>query len=326
MLPRIMSMLMLLPLAMIGSTAAGGAQASFPDKPIRIIVPFTPGTGIDILARTLGQKMGEDWKTAVIVENKPGASGNIGTEAVAKAQPDGYTLLMTASTIVLNRSLFKSIPYDPVKDFAPVAPLAIGRLALVTHPSVAAKSVNEFIALAKREPGKLNYGSPGNGTPHHLAMELFKSRTGIDVVHVPYKGTAGAVSDLIGGQIQVMFLPVHVALPFVTAGKLNMLAAGGTERASATPNVPSLAEAAGVRDIDTDIWYALYAPAGTPKAIIDKLNGEMNALLHAPSTVETLAKQGLQPTGGTPDELERLTRTDLARWSAVVREAKIQPD
>ncbi|HXU66186.1 MAG TPA: tripartite tricarboxylate transporter substrate binding protein [Casimicrobiaceae bacterium] len=326
MLPRIMSMLMLLPLAMIGSTGAGGAQATFPDKPIRIIVPFTPGTGIDILARTLGQKMGEDWKIAVIVENKPGASGNIGTEAAAKAQPDGYALLMTASTIVLNRSLFKSIPYDPVKDFAPVAPLAIGRLALVTHPSVAAKSVNEFIALAKREPGKLNYGSPGNGTPHHLAMELFKSRTGIDVVHVPYKGTAGAVSDLIGGQIQVMFLPVHVALPFVTAGKLNMLAAGGTERASATPNVPSLAEAAGVRDIDTDIWYALYAPAGTPKAIIDKLNGEMNALLHARDMAETLARQGLQPTGGTPDELARLTRTDLARWSAVVHEAKIQPD
>ncbi|HXT02536.1 MAG TPA: tripartite tricarboxylate transporter substrate binding protein [Casimicrobiaceae bacterium] len=326
MLPRIMSMLMLLPLAMIGSTGAGGAQATFPDKPIRIIVPFTPGTGIDILARTLGQKMGEDWKIAVIVENKPGASGNIGTEAAAKAQPDGYALLMTASTIVLNRSLFKSIPYDPVKDFAPVAPLAIGRLALVTHPSVAAKSVNEFVALAKREPGKLNYGSPGNGTPHHLAMELFKSRTGIDVVHVPYKGTAGAVSDLIGGQIQVMFLPVHVALPFVTAGKLNMLAAGGTERASATPNVPSLAEAAGVRDIDTDIWYALYAPAGTPKAIIDKLNGEMNALLHARDMAETLARQGLQPTGGTPDELARLTRTDLARWSAVVREAKIQPD
>ena len=326
MLPRIMSMLMLLPLAMIGSTGASGAQGSFPDKPIRIIVPFTPGTGIDILARTLGQKMGEDWKTAVIVENKPGASGNIGTEAAAKAQPDGYTLLMTANTIVLNRSLFKSIPYDPVEDFAPVAPLAIGRLALVTHPSVAAKSVNEFIALAKREPGKLNYGSPGNGTPHHLAMELFKSRTGIDVVHVPYKGTAGAVSDLIGGQIQVMFLPVHVALPFVTAGKLNMLAAGGTERASATPDVPSLAEAAGVRDIDTDIWYALYAPARTPKAIVAKLNGEMNALLHARDMAETLARQGLQPTGGTPDELARLTRADLARWSAVVREAKIQPD
>lgn len=157
-------------------------------------------------------------------------------------------------------------------------------------------------------------------------MELFKSKTGIDVVHVPYKGTAGAVSDLIGGQIQVMFLPVHVALPFVTAGKLNMLAAGGAERASATPNVPSLAEAAGVRDIDTDIWYALYAPAGTPEVIVAKLNGEMNALLHARDMAETLAKQGLQPTGGTPDELARLTRSDLARWSAVVREAKIQPD
>jgi tripartite-type tricarboxylate transporter receptor subunit TctC len=323
---KIMSVLMLLPFAMIGSTGAASAQESFPEKPIRIIVPFTPGTGIDILARTLGQKMGEDWKTAVIGENKPGASGNIGTEAAAKAQPDGYTLLMTANTIVLNRSLFKSIPYDPVKDFAPIAPLAIGRLALVTHPSVAAKTVNEFIALAKREPGKLNYGSPGNGTPHHLAMELFKSKTGIDIVHVPYKGTAGAVSDLIGGQIQVMFLPVHVALPFVTSGKLDMLAAGGTERASATPNVPSLAEAAGVRDIDTDIWYALYAPAGTSKAIVEKLNGEMNALLHAHDMAETLAKQGLQPTGGTPDELERLTRTDLARWSAVVRAAKIQPD
>jgi len=178
-------------IAAIGNTVA---QDTYPAASIRIIVPFTPGTGIDILARTLGQKLSEDWKTAVVVENRPGASGNIGTEAVARAAPDGYTLLMTANTIVLNRSLFKSIPYDPIKDFAPVAPLAIGRLALVTHPSIGTKTVAEFITLARREPGKLNYGSPGNGTPHHLAMELFKSKTGIDVVHVPYKGTAGAVS------------------------------------------------------------------------------------------------------------------------------------
>ena len=308
------------------ATQGAVAQDAFPTRPIRIIVPFTPGTGIDILARTLGQKMGDDLKTPVVVENRPGASGNIGTEAVAKSPPDGYTLLMTANTIVLNRSLFKSIPYDPIKDFAPVAPLAIGRLALVTHPSVAAKTVNEFIALAKREPGKLNYGSPGNGTPHHLAMELFKSKTGIDVVHVPYKGSAGAVSDLVGGQINVMFLPVHVALPFVEGGKLNMLAAGGAQRASATPNVPSLAEAAGVRDIDTDIWYALYAPAGTPNEIVTRLNREMNALLKSPDVAGTLAKQGLQPTGGTEDDLGRLTRDDLERWSVVVRDAKIQPD
>ncbi|HEY3178829.1 MAG TPA: tripartite tricarboxylate transporter substrate binding protein [Casimicrobiaceae bacterium] len=302
------------------------AQESYPSKPIKLIVPFTPGTGIDILARTLGQKMSDDWKTGVVVDNRPGASGNIGTEAVAKSPPDGYTLLMTASTIVLNRSLFKSIPYDPVKDFAPVAPLAIGRLALVTHPSVNAKTVKELIAFAKANPGKLFYGSPGNGTPHHLAMELFKSASGIEVVHVPYKGTAGAVQDLVGGQLGVMFLPVHVALPLVEAGKLNMLAAGGLERASATPNVPSLAEAAGVREIDTDIWYALYAPAPTPREIVMKLNGEMNALLKRADVGDILMKQGLQPTGGTPGQLEQLTKSDLERWAKVVRDANIQPD
>lgn len=314
--------------AMIFASLAGVAvaQESYPSKPIRIIVPFTPGTGIDILARTLGQRLGDEWKTAIVVENRPGASGNIGTEAVAKSPNDGYTLLMTANTIVLNRSLFKSIPYDPVSDFAPIAPLAIGRLALVVHPSVGVKTVNEFIALARRQPGRLNYGSPGNGTPHHLAMELFKSKTGIDVVHVPYKGSAGAVSDLVGGQIQAMFLPVHVALPFVESGKLDMLAAGGAERASATPKVPSLAEAAGVRDIDTDIWYALYAPAGAPAAVVNKLNGAMNALLKVPEVADSLAKQGLQPTGGTADALARLTSSDLERWSAVVREAGIHPD
>ena len=302
------------------------AQEIYPSKPIKLIVPFTPGTGIDILARTLGQKLGDEWKTSVVVENRAGASGNIGTEAVAKSPPDGYTLLMTAATLVQNRSLFKSIPYDPLKDFAPVAPLALGRLALVMSPSVGAKTVNELIAFAKANPGKLNYGSPGNGTPHHLAMELFKSATGINIVHVPYKGTAGAVQDLLGGQIQVMFLPVHVALPQVEAGKLVMLAAGGTQRSSATPNVPSLAEAAGLRDIDTDIGYALYAPAGTPRDILAKLNGAMNALLKTPDVADTLSKQGLQPTGGTAEQLDQLTRSDLERWSKVVRDAKIQPD
>jgi len=302
------------------------AQEPYPTKPIRIIVPFTPGTGIDILARTLGQRMGEDWSTGVVVENRAGASGNIGTEAVAKAAPDGYTLLMTASTIVLNRSLFKTIPYDPVKDFAPVAPLAIGRLALVINPAVGAKTVKELIAFAQANPGKLFYGSPGNGTPHHLAMELFKSSTGVDIVHVPYKGTGPAVQDLVGGQIGVMFLPVHVALPLVEGGKLTMLAAGGTQRSSVTPNVPSLAEAAGLREVDTDIWYGLYAPAQTPRAIVHKLNTQMNALLRNAAVADILGKQGLQPTGGTPEALEQLTQSDLERWARVVRDAKIQPD
>jgi tripartite-type tricarboxylate transporter receptor subunit TctC len=227
---------------------------------------------------------------------------------------------------VLNRSLFKSIPYDPVKDFAPVAPLAIGSLALVVNPAVPATTVKDLVALAKAQPGKLNYASPGRGTPHHLAMELFKSSTGTDLVHVPYKGTAGAVQDILGGQVQVMFLPVHVALPHVQAGKLRMLAAGGTARAGATPQVPSLAEATGVRNIDTDIWYGLYAPAGTPEPIVAKLNAAMNALLHDPQIAYTLEKQGLQPTGGPADALGKLTREDLERWAKVVRDANIQPE
>lgn len=302
------------------------AQDGYPGQPVKVIVPFTPGTGIDILARTLGQRIADDWKATIVVENRAGASGNIGTDAVAKAAPDGYTLLMTANTIVLNRSLFKSIPYDPVKDFAPVAPLAIGRLALVTHPSIDVKSVAEFVAKARTSPGKINYGSPGNGTPHHLAMELFKSTTGIDVVHVPYKGTAGAVQDLLGGQIGVMFLPVHVALTQVNAGKLVMLAAGGTQRAAATPNVPSLAEAVGVRDVDTDIWYGLYAPAGTPAGVIAKLNAAVNAQLKNTEVAELLGKQGLQATGGSSADLERITKTDLDRWAKVVRDAGIKAD
>ena len=269
----------------VAASSTTVAQGTYPSANVRIIVPFTPGTGIDILARTLGQKMGDDFKQAVIVDNRPGASGNIGTEAVAKAAPDGYTLLMTANTIVLNRSLFKSIPYDPIK-----------------------------------------YGSPGNGTPHHLAMELFKSKTGIDIVHVPYKGTSGAVTDLLSGQINVMFLPVHVALPYVESGKLDMLAAGGTARASATPAIPSLAEAAGIREVDTDIWYGLYSPVGTPADVVRKFGTEVNALLKSRDVADTLAKQGLQPTGGTSDDLAQLTRTDLERWAAVVRDAKIQPD
>jgi tripartite-type tricarboxylate transporter receptor subunit TctC len=307
---------------------AGGvvAQEPYPSKPVKLIVPFTPGTGVDILARTIGQKLGEDWKAAVVVENRAGASGNIGTEAVANSPPDGYTLLVTASTIVQNRSLFATIPYDPVKDFTPVVPLAIGRLALVVNPSVAAKTVKELIALAKANPGKLNYASPGNGTPHHLAMELFKSKAGIDLVHVPYKGTAGAVQDLLGGQVQVMFLPVHVAHSQVEAGRLVMLAAGGTERASATPNVPSLSEAAGIRDIDADIWYGLYAPARTPQALVDRLNAEVNRVLKLREIADALAKQGLQPTGGTPAALDQLTKKDLERWTAVVKEAKIKAD
>ena len=316
----------LLAAAALACACLAQAQEAYPSKPIKLIVPFTPGTGMDILARTLGPGLTDKWKVPVVVENRPGASGNIGTEAVAKSPADGYTALVTASTLVMNRSLFKSIPYDPVKDFTPVALLAVGSLALVTHPSVKANSVQELIALARANPGRLDYGSPGNGTPHHLAMELFKQQTGTRLLHIPYKGTGPATQDLLGGQIQVMFLTVHVVLPLVQAGRLKMLAAGGTERSIASPQVPSLAEASGIRNIDTDIWFGIYLPAGAPPEAVAKLNAELNALLKLPANADILARQGLQVMGGPPERLARLTRDDQERWARVVREAGIKPD
>ena len=285
---------------------AAGAQEPYPKRPVKMMVPFTPGTGMDILARTLAAKLAERWNNPVVVENRPGASGNIGTDAVAKAPPDGYTLLVTANTIVLNRGLFKAIPYDPVRDFEPVLPLALGKMALVVHPSVNATSVSEFVALAKANPGRIDYASPGRGTPHHLAMELFKQSTGIDLVHVPYKGSGPAVTDLIGGQVKVMFLPLHVAQPQVQAEKLRILD--------------------GLSGLDVDIWYALYAPAGTTREIIAKLGTDINAVLKQPEVRETLAKQGLATTGGTPADLARLTATDLDRWAKVIRDARIEAE
>jgi tripartite-type tricarboxylate transporter receptor subunit TctC len=280
---------------------------------------------MDILARVIGQKLSERFKVPVVVDNRAGASGNIGTEAVAKSPADGYTLLMTASTIVQNAALSRSVPYDPVRGFAPIGLTAIGNMALVVHPSVAAKSVAEFVALAKAQPGRLNYASPGNGTPHHLAMELFKLNFGIDVTHVPYKGTAGAVTDLLGGQVQTMFLPVHVALPQAQAGKIRLLAAGGSRRSPVTPELPSLAEE-GVRDIDVDIWYALFAPAGLPRDLVSLLNAEVAAILAQPEVRDSLQKQGLNPVTGTPEELARLVATDLERWTRVVHAAHIGVD
>jgi tripartite-type tricarboxylate transporter receptor subunit TctC len=301
------------------------AQERYPSRPIHMIVPFTAGTGMDLLARSIGQKLSERLKVPVVVENRAGASGNIGTEAVAKSPADGYTLLMTASTIVQNAALSRSVPYDPVRGFTPIGLAAIGNMALVVHPSVPAKSVAEFVALAKAQPGRLNYASPGSGTPHHLAMELFKLNFGIDITHVPYKGTAGAVTDLLGGQVQAMFLPVHVALPQARSGKLRILAAGGSRRSPVTPDLPSLAEE-GVRDIDVDIWYALFAPAGLPREMVSLLNAEMVAILAQSEVRDNLQKQGLNPITGTPEELARLVETDLERWTRVVRAARISSD
>ncbi|WBY02895.1 tripartite tricarboxylate transporter substrate binding protein [Ramlibacter tataouinensis] len=312
--------------SLLGGLAPAFAQDRFPTGAVKIVVPFGPATGPDILGRTIGQKLSEKWGQPLVVENKSGASSMIGTKFVAASAPDGHTLLVTANTLILNKALKPNADYDPINDIVAVAPLAIGRLTLVAHPSLGVKSVQELIAMAKAKPGAIDYASPANGTPHHLAMELFKQGTGVDLTHIPYTSTPAAVKDVLGGQVKLMFLPIHVALPHVQAGKLVMLASGGKQRAETTPDVPSVAEASGVKDFDADIWYGMYAPAGTPPALVNRLNAEVNALLGSPELKAMFERQGLSPLTGTPQDLAKLTRDDLARWNKVVKAAGIKAD
>ena len=299
---------------------------TYPAKPIRFIVPFTPGTGMDILARTIGEPLGKRLGQPVVVENKPGASGNLGSDLVAKSPPDGYTLMVTANTFTMTPAIYKPLPYDPVNDFAPIARLAIGNLALVVNPALGVATVAELIALAKRQPGKLNYASPGNGTPQHLAMESFKQIAGVDIMHIPYKGSAGAVTDVIGGQVPMMVMPVHTALPFAVAGRLVVLAVSGDKRSAQAPMYPTFREAGGVENLDVDLWYAVLAPARTPREVVLRLQQEIGAVLALPDIRETLIKQGLTPAPGNPEELAALIKSDLARWQKVVSDAKITAD
>ncbi|HTP48229.1 MAG TPA: tripartite tricarboxylate transporter substrate binding protein [Casimicrobiaceae bacterium] len=298
---------------------------AYPDKPVRFIVPFTPGTGPDILARTLSEPMSKRLGVPIIVENKAGASGNIGTDQVAKAAPDGYTLLFTVNTFSMAPALYKPLSFDPVNDFAPVGEIAVGNLALVVNPALGVNSVADLVALAKSKPGALNYASPGNGTPHHLAMELFKQQMGVDIVHVPYKGTAGAVTDVLANQVPMMILPVHVALPYAKSGKLRILAVSGDKRSPLAPDLPTFKEA-GMPGFDVDLWYGLLAPAHTPPAVIERLNQEIAAALAQSEVRDTLLKQGLIPVTSTPEALGTLIRNDLARWESVVVQGKIKAD
>ena len=302
------------------------ADEPYPSHPLRMVVPFAPGGGIDILGRTVGQELSQRWKQPVVIDNRPGASGAIGTELAAKAPADGYTLLMTVNTIVTVPAMGKKVGYDPVNDFTPVLPVALGSMALAVPASLGVHSVDELVALAKKQPGKLNYGTPGNGTPHHLDMELFKQRTGIDLVHVPYKGSDGMLAGIVGGQVEVEFIPIHQALPQVRAGKLVLLSSGGTRRSDATPSVPSLSEAAHIADIEVDVWYGLYLPAGAPAGVVQQLNDEVNAILKMPSVISALERQGLEPSGGTPEELAELTKRDLARWTKIIHDANLATD
>ena len=306
-----------------GLLAISDAQAqTWPSQPVRLIVGYTPGTGIDIIARSVGPKLQERLGQPFVVENKAGASGNIGSELVARSKPDGHTLLVAPGTMVMVPALFKSLPFDTVKDFTPVSLAAVGSLLLVAAPSAGIDSVAQLVATSKANPGKLNYGSPGVGTPHHLSMELFKNVTGASITHVPYKGTAGAITDLLGGQIGVMFVPIHVALPHVKAGKLKALALGSAKRHPTAPDIPTLAEL-GVPGVEVDIWYGFLAPAGTPRDVVARLNAELKAVLALPDIQSSFASQGLDTVSSTPEEFASLIERDIPRWARVVREAKI---
>ena len=293
--------------------------------PIKLIVPFTPGTGIDLIARTVGPKLSQRLGRPVVVENRVGASGNIGTEAVVRAAPDGQTLLVSVNTLVMNRSLYAGLSFDPVKDLAPVILTSWGQLLLVTHPKSNFKTAAELVAHAKANPGRINYASPGVGTPHHLSMELFKSTAQVFLTHIPYRGTAPAVTDLLGGQVDAMFLPIHVALPQIKAGKLVALGIGSDQRHPLLPNVPTLAEAK-TGKVNVDMWYGIFAPKNTPTDIVQAFNREIKTILASEDVQKAFQPQGMDPANSTPEEFGKLVERDANRWAELIKIQNIKAE
>jgi tripartite-type tricarboxylate transporter receptor subunit TctC len=313
---------------MIGvAPIASLAQADdYPVKPVRIIVPFAPGGSTDQLARLVAERLTHAWNRQFVVENRAGAGGNIGAGVVATAEPDGHTLVMgSIGTHATNSLIYPKMPYETVADFAPVTQVANVPLILVVHPSLEAKSVSELVALLKAKPGQLNYASGGNGASQHLAGELFKFLTGTDVQHVPYKGSAASLPDLLAGRMTFMFADLPLVLPYVKDGKLRALAIAGRNRIAQLPDVPTVAES-GVKDYEASAWYALFAPAKTPAAIIDKLQVAIAKELRTPEAQRRLDTMGVEPVLGTPADLHRFQASEIARWSEVVKAAKIRID
>ena len=307
--------------------AAGPATAAdvYPSKTIRLVVPFAPGGGSDIVARLLSPKMTEALGQTVVVDNRAGASANLGAAVVAKAAPDGYTLLLANANYTINPSLFKSLPFDPVREFAPVTLLANVTNVLAIHPSIPAKSVKELISFAKAHPGQLNFASPGNGTSSHLAGELFRQVAKIEVVHIPYKGATPAITDLIAGQVSFTMASVLSVLPYAKQGRLRMLAVTTAKRSGALPDIPTISEA-GLPGFEVSNWYGILATGGTPRPAVDRLNSELARIARVPDLAEKLAAQGADPATGTPEEFERFIQAELKKWSAVVRSAGINPE
>jgi tripartite-type tricarboxylate transporter receptor subunit TctC len=301
------------------------AQADYPAKPIRIVIGTPVGGGSELMGRYVGQQLTQAWGQPVVIDARPGASGNIAAEHVAKSPPDGYTLYVCYGTHTVNPSLFAKTPYDPIKDFAPVTLIAKQYNALVVHPSIPARTIKEFIALAKSQPRKLSYGSSGSGAAGHLGMELLKQTVNVDLVHVPYKGSAPSRIDLLGGHIDTMFDVLRTALPFKEAGKVRMLAVAALQRQSIAPDVPTLDEN-GFKGMEVITWHGLLAPAGTPKLLADRLQNETRRGMTAPAFKEKLMRDGVDVIAGTPAELDAFMRADIDKWRKVIQTAKIRLD
>lgn len=302
------------------------AQASdFPTKAIRIVVPFPPGGATDAAARLVAVKMAEHWGQPVLVDNRAGAGGNVGSDLVAKSPADGYTLVMgVTGSHAINTSLYARMPYDPVADFVAVSQVAVVPNVLVVHPSVPAKNLAELMALAKKEPGKLNYASLGNGTAAHLGMEMLKSAAGVDITHVPYKGSAPAVSDLLGGQVQMMVDGLPSALPHIKAGTLRAIALTSLHRAPSLPDLPTIAET--YPGFYADAWSGLFAPKGTPQPVVDKLSAEVQRILKLPEVREKLAALGAEPVGSTQKEFTAHVKKEIDKWAKVVKTSGAKVD
>jgi tripartite-type tricarboxylate transporter receptor subunit TctC len=306
-------------LALSASLCALAVQAqAWPTQTIKIIVPFTAGTGMDTIARAVAPRLGERLGQPVVVQNQAGASGNIGADAVAKATPDGYTVLMGANTMLMASQLYKNVPFNPTKDFSSVSLAAWGTLMLVSNPKTGIKTVQDLAKQAKAKPGSISFGSPGVGTPHHMAMELFKAKTELFMLHVPYRGTAGYTQDLLSGELNVGFLPVHIAQGFVNAGKLNALAVGSPKRHPVAANVATFNEL-GIKGVEVDLWYAFFTPSKTPPAVVSRLNAEISAILKQADVSDLLKRAGMDAAASTTDELTQLVAKDYPRWGEVIK-------
>jgi tripartite-type tricarboxylate transporter receptor subunit TctC len=309
---------------LLAFSAAAWSQA-YPSRPVRIVVPYGVGGPADIYARFIGARLQDTLGQPVVVEDRPGAGSIVGTDHVAKSAADGYTLLMMSNTHTVNETLIPNKPFELMRDFAPITGVNYSDLLLVIHPSVPANNVKEFIALAKAKPGGLNYASSGNGTPYHMAGELFKAMAGVDIVHIPHKGSDGARNSILGGQVQMMFDAVPTMAANARAGKVKALATSGAKRSPVTPDLPTVAEA-GVPGYESGIWLGLMAPAGTPRPVLERLTAEVNKILNAPDVKEAWAKQGAFPMGMSIDEFDKFLRAEIVKWGKAVKASGARAD